>query len=511
MKILSLQALNFYKRFKKEISIDQSHNSPKKEKPKRNINSVNSIRDRNLSQNSLKRNSNIANLEKNKKKPKIIFENRNIVINDITKKYSKNKNTIFTDIKKIGVIHKLKTDNSTLNSSSKYKNEKLDSESNKTKDNSAIKGTSSIRKSENRTDFKNRSKNIKGIKHTVSKNLMKTSYNEKKQTSDNNNNNNKSKNNKNNIQNKIKKNEQGGDSYEFNFTFNNYNSNFTYNNLNGNIIKEDNKKSDKILFQGLSHENIINKFNSINSTSVRNNILGGIKNILNKNKKDDQKETSSKDIKKIIIKKKKRKNDRNYCATKIQKVFRGYYYRKYKKINKENNNNENDNNNKNNIRTVYIKKKIVNNRSSLNYNANNTDKNLIGKSLKERNLLNLKNNSKTIENDNENKIQEIIIDKRKIFNALNPAPKGNNIREIKIKNNFSFKTRNCIGVKFRLSKCFNYWQDRVRKKIIIQKLIQYKKCLILPRNQNILKYNIRYQIKNGNPSYRIGRFNNNNN
>ena len=330
MKILSLQALNFYKRFKKEISIDQIHNSPKKEKPKRNINSVNSIRDRNLSQNSLKRNSNIANLEKNKKKPKIIFENRNIVINDITKKYSKNKNTIFTDIKKIGVIHKLKTDNSTLNSSSKYKNEKLDSESNKTKDNSAIKGTSSIRKSENRTDFKNRSKNIKGIKHTVSKNLMKTSYNEKKQTSDNNNNNNnnKSKNNKNNIQNKIKKNEQGGDSYEFNFTFNNYNSNFTYNNLNGNIIKEDNKKSDKILFQGLSHENIINKFNSINSTSVRNNILGGIKNILNKNKKDDQKETSSKDIKKIIIKKKKKKKRYKLLCYKNPKSFQGILLQK---------------------------------------------------------------------------------------------------------------------------------------------------------------------------------------
>ena len=57
------------------------------------------------------------------------------------------------------------------------------------------------------------------------------------------------------------------------------------------------------------------------------------------------------------------------------------------------------------------------------------------------------NYSKNLENnktlDNENKIQEIIIDKKKILNVLNPtSSKSNNIKEIHINNNYSLK--NCL-------------------------------------------------------------------
>ena len=529
ISLITLQALNFYNIFKKEISIDNGHDSPKKEKTKRRIKSVHSQRDRVFSQNSIKKISDFPNLNKNKKNPQIIFKNKNIIINDITKKYGNIKNEKFPEKKKVGVIYKLQTDYNTLNNHLKNKIEKINTETNKVNDNSYIKASSNIQKLNNKTDIKNKNNKAKDILKKVSKNLMKTSYNEKIKSFDNDNGKGIGSSNKgkNITQNRLKKIGHCGDSYEFNFTFNNYNSSFTYNSLNGNLIKDDNKKTDKIIFESLSNGNIINKFKSINSESVRDNILGGLKNILNKNKKDDKILKKSKDNQKtFVVRKKNKKKEIKYYATKIQAIFRGYHYRKNKKINKENDINLNiAKNNKylNSNQNVYFKKKIINGRRSLIYNTNITDKNLICNSLKERSMVNMLNSNnnigKTIENDNENKIQEIIIDKRKIYNVLNPTHKDNNtsennIKKIKIKNKCSFRNR--IGVKFKLSKCFDFWQNIVKKSKIIKKLIQYKKSQIINQNlnQNIYNntnYNIRYQAdkrKNGISSYTRGRFKN---
>jgi hypothetical protein len=408
----------------------------------------------------------------------------------------------------------------------KNKIEKINTETNKVNDNSYIKASSIIQKLNNKTGIKNKNNTIKDFKPKFIKNLMKTSYNEKFKSFDNDNvkgNGNFNKG-KNMTQNRFKKIGHNGDSYEFNFTFNNYNSSFTYNSLNGNIDKEANKKTDKIIFESLSNENIINKFKSINSESVRNNILGGLKNILNKNKKDDKILMKSKNNQKtFVIRKKNKKKEINYYATKIQAIFRGYHYRKNRKINKVNNikiNIAKNNNNLNNNQKVYFKKKIINGRRSLIYNTNITENNLICNSLKERsmvNMLNPNNNiGKIIENDNENKIQEIIIDKRKIYNVLNPTHKENNIREIKIKNKCSFRNR--IGIKFKLSKCFDFWQDIVIKSKIIKKMIQYQKSQIINQNlnnniYNNTDYNMKYQAnkrKNGITFYTRGKFKNNN-
>jgi len=314
------------------------------------------------------------------------------------------------------------------------------------------------------------------------------------------------KNNKNDfIQNKTKKIGYGGDSYEFNFTFNNYNSNFTYNDLNGNIIKENNKKTDKIVIEGLSNENILKKFKSINSPSVRSNILGGLKNILNKNKNDDKKITTLKQIQKIDTKKRFNRIDKNSYVTKIQKVFRGYYYRKNHKINKDNYSTINVNSSFG----IYKRKKIINSRLSLNYNSNSNENNLTNSSfLKEKNRFNYYE-IKKVENNNkgENKIQEIIIDKTKIFNVLNPTSKRNKIREIKINNYYSSK--NHINKKLLLLKCLRNWKNIAMKYIIIQKLIEYIRTKKITRNLNNLDFNIKYQSakrSNENIIYGRGRY-----
>ena len=66
-----------------------------------------------------------------------------------------------------------------------------------------------------------------------------------------------------------------GDSYEFNFTFNNFNNNFTQNNINGNYFKTSDKKRKKINSEKEANKTIINDF-----TLVRNNIINDIKNII---------------------------------------------------------------------------------------------------------------------------------------------------------------------------------------------------------------------------------------
>ena len=280
-----------------------------------------------------------------------------------------------------------------------------------------------------------------------------------------------------------------GDSYEFNFTFNNFNSNFTYNNLTEKdmILKNDTKtQNNKIVIENYPNENIINKFKSINPT-VRNKILGGLKNILTKDNNNQKKEMVSKIKAKFEYSRKKNIKDKNYYATKIQKIFRGYIYRKNNEFNSENKNNAKFN------QGVYIRKKIMNNRSSMNSNVNISDNKIYRRSyLKERNRVkNFETNKfeyKT-NNENDNKIEEIIIDKKRIFNALNPSTKNNNIQEITI-NNSSFRNMKTLK-KYKLTKYFNIWKDITKRRIIIQNLINYMKN----KRKNLILNNIDYNYQ----------------
>ena len=230
--------------------------------------------------------------------------------------------------------------------------------------------------------------------------------------------------------NKNKKNKIGfGDSYEFNFTFNNYNNNFTQNNnINNTELKKPNKKKNKIILENLANKTIINGF-----TSMRNNILKDIKEIIiNKNKntkedvKKDLKQENKNKIGKIgVIRKNKKKNNDIY-AIKIQKIFRGYIFRKNNKFIHRKKPNERINSNFG----VYIRKKILNKKYGLNLNLNDnivpnyqkeynlTEMNLTQPKLTENNNYNINNNV-----TQENKIEEIIIDKNKLFSVLGPSTK----------------------------------------------------------------------------------------
>ncbi len=110
--------------FKKEISIDHDEESLEKEKQKQkeNLGSVkHSLKDRKRLNNSVRKNNNTMSLNKNKNNHKIIFENKNIIINDITKNYGSNTNKLHQEKKKISIINKLSNDiNSISNTNYKY-------------------------------------------------------------------------------------------------------------------------------------------------------------------------------------------------------------------------------------------------------------------------------------------------------------------------------------------------------------------------------------------------------
>ena len=379
----------------------------------------------------------------------------------------------------MSIIHKISNDINSVNNE-KYKFEVINTE------------TKNISKKNINTSLKNKnSLNSDNKKEIKNNNNLKFRQNNQKQKSPINRkileNMERTRNNKKNIiQNKIKK-FSFGDSYEFNFTFNNYNSNYTYNNPNidENILKEEKKKANKIIINNVSKEKIINNFKSINQSLVRNNILGGLKNILNKNKNVDKKLENIKILSRNKKLRKSNKKDKNYYAMIIQKIFRGYNYRKNYFILR-----------KNNTPGVYKRKRILSNRRSLNPKINNIENNLTSNSLlKGKNRLNLnysKNleNNETLDNENENKIQEIIIDKNKILEVLNPtSSKKNNIKEIYINNNYSFKY-NFRNRKFKLIKYFNYWKNYSMKKAILYKLIEYKRFEINSKKYNILEINI---------------------
>ena len=79
--------------FKKEISIDNDNETLNEEKHKKKLSSVKPpLKTKKVLRNSFRSSKNVMNLSKKLNKPNIIFENKNIVINDITKNYDTNTN-----------------------------------------------------------------------------------------------------------------------------------------------------------------------------------------------------------------------------------------------------------------------------------------------------------------------------------------------------------------------------------------------------------------------------------
>ena len=485
--------------FKKEISIDNEDEPISKEKHKKNLASVKTfIRGKNMLRTLSAKKNNLISLNKNRKKHKIVYENKNIIINDITKNYDSNTiNKKSNEKKKLSIINKLSNDYSPIDNS-KYKYEALKTETNLPKINNNYIKTITKLNLEKKIGIKNPIINRTSLMNKRSKKKFKSSYNDKiKCTEKKNFSKNKDFENKNSN----KKNKIGfGDSYEFNFTFNNFNNNYSYCNSNENILKEEKKTKDKIVIDNFAKENIINKFQPINPSDIRNNILGGLRNILSKNKSINFTK-QSKNIGANQKVRKKNKEDKNYYAIKIQKIFRGHNYR-------QNNPLKNKNHNYLSNFGIYIRKKILNSRGSLNSNLNNTDNYLNHHSLlvEKNNRTNI-NNSKNIGNNNnlesESKIQEIIIDKKKVLRVLNPtSKKKNNIKEIHINNNYSLR-KNLLKIKNKLKRYFIYWSNFAMKKKIIQKLIQNIKSKSKFKRYNNLNKNLKYQNNIGNNGSRF--------
>ena len=218
-----------------------------------------------------------------------------------------------------------------------------------------------------------------------------------------------------------------GDSYEFNFTFNNFNNTITQTNYMDELKNTKGKR--KMEFENLSNKTIKD------FTSVKNNIINNIKEIIinNKNKGEPKIEKTKPNLKNrkigVIRKNKKKNKDKNLYAIKIQKVFRGYILRKNKSLKNSKYLVEKLDHNPG----IYIKKKILNKKSDLNININdkitnyekeynNTEVNFTQGRLTENKI----NKTKL-----GNRIEEIIIDKYKLSNVLGRTTKRKDSCEIK--------------------------------------------------------------------------------
>ena len=345
------------------------------------------------------------------------FERKKIIINDINKNYT---NT--PEIRKIFQekikLNKLNNKNSSIDeTNNKYL--RLNTESNNTRFNLMNNTISEFKLNITKNTLK---KNQKIIKPYLNEKDLKPIEKKKVTTSI--------------IKNKNKKNKFGfGDSYEFNFTFNNYNNNFTQDNINNTELKNINKKKNNIFIENLANKTIINDL-----TSMRNNILKDIKDIFIKDKNTKEKSQDNKIGKIGVIRKNKKKNNDIY-AIKIQKIFRGYILRKKYKFLHKKNKNEKINSNFG----IYVRKKILNKKYGLNLNINDnivpnyqkeynlTEINLTQPKLTENNIYGLNNNITQT-----NKIEEIIIDKNKLFKVLGPSKKKKEQNEPIINSGYKF-------------------------------------------------------------------------
>ena len=368
--------------------------------------------------NSNRKSKNITHSKKlNNNNKNSFFERKKIIINDINKNYT---NT--PEIRKIFQekikLNKLNNKNSSIDeTNNKYL--RLNTESNNTKFNLMNNTISEFKLNIKKNILK---KNQKIIKPYLNEKNLKPIEKKKVTTSI--------------IKNKNKKNKFGfGDSYEFNFTFNNYNNNFTQDNINNTELKNINKKKNKIFIENLANKTIINDL-----TSMRNNILKDIKDIFIKDKNTKEKSQDNKIGKIGVIRKNKKKNNDIY-AIKIQKIFRGYIFRKKYKFLHKKNKNEKINSNFG----VYVRKKILNKKYGLNLNINDnivpnyqkeynlTEINLTQPKLTENNIYGLNNNITQT-----NKIEEIIIDKNKLFKVLGPSKKKKEQNEPIINSGYKF-------------------------------------------------------------------------
>ena len=374
-----------------------------------------------------RKSKNITHSKKLSKNDKnVVFESKKIIINDITKKYN------FTP-----VISKVFKD--------KIKRIKLEKSNNKNISLEEMNDKYSRLNTEVYNPRPNIMNNtISDFKLNITKNTLKKNpkinmafFNEKDVKPIE-----KKKVTKNIIKNKNKKNSYGfGDSYEFNFTFNNFNNNYTQNNIHNTEMKNSSKKKNRINLENLANKTIINDL-----ASMRNNILKDIKDIIikNKNKKESSKINLKQDNNKTgkigVIRKNKKKNKDIY-AIKIQKIFRGYIFRR------KNNKYIHRKNSKEKLNSnfgVYIRKKIkkklgmnlnINDNFFPNYRKeyNFTETNLTQPQLIENKEYDINNNTKQ-----ENKIEEIIIDKNKLINVLGPSKKRNELNQPVINSGYNF-------------------------------------------------------------------------
>jgi len=368
--------------------------------------------------NSNRKSKNITFSKKlNNNNKNTISERKKIIINDINKNYT---NT--PEIRKIFQekikLNKLNNKNSSIDeTNNKYL--RLNTESNNTRFNLMNNTISEFKLNITKNTLK---KNQKIIKPYLNEKDLKPIEKKKVTTSI--------------IKNKNKKNKFGfGDSYEFNFTFNNYNNNFTQDNINNTELKNINKKKNKIFIENLANKTIINDL-----TAMRNNILKDIKDIFIKDKNTKEKSQDNKIGKIGVIRKNKKKNNDIY-AIKIQKIFRGYIFRKKYKFLHKKNKNEKINSNFG----IYVRKKILNKKYGLNLNINDnivpnyqkeynlTEINLTQPKLTENNIYGLNNNITQT-----NKIEEIIIDKNKLFKVLGPSKKKKEQNEPIINSGYKF-------------------------------------------------------------------------
>ena len=368
--------------------------------------------------NSNRKSKNITFSKKlNNNNKNTISERKKIIINDINKNYTNTPEIrkIFQEKVK---LNKLNNKNSSIDeTNNKYL--RLNTESNNTRFNLMNNTISEFKLNITKNTLK---KNQKIIKPYLNEKDLKPIEKKKVTTSI--------------IKNKNKKNKFGfGDSYEFNFTFNNYNNNFTQDNINNTELKNINKKKNKIFIENLANKTIINDL-----TAMRNNILKDIKEIFIKDKNTKEKSQDNKIGKIGVIRKNKKKNNDIY-AIKIQKIFRGYIFRKKYKFLHKKNKNEKINSNFG----IYVRKKILNKKYGLNLNINDnivpnyqkeynlTEINLTQPKLTENNIYGLNNNITQT-----NKIEEIIIDKNKLFKVLGPSKKKKEQNEPIINSGYKF-------------------------------------------------------------------------
>ena len=377
--------------------------------------------------NTSRKSKNITHSKKLSKNDKnVVFESKKIIINDITQNYN------FTPV--ISKVFKDKIKRIKLEKS-KNKNISLEEMNDKySRLNTEVYNPRPNIMNNTISDFK-----LNITKNTLKKNpkINMAFFNEKDVKPIE-----KKKVTKNIIKNKNKKNSYGfGDSYEFNFTFNNFNNNYTQNNIHNTEIKNSSKKKNRINLENLANKTIINDL-----ASMRNNILKDIKDIIikNKNKKESSKINLKQDNNKTgkigVIRKNKKKNKDIY-AIKIQKIFRGYIFRR------KNNKYIHRKNSKEKLNSnfgVYIRKKIkkklgmnlnINDNFFPNYRKeyNFTETNLTQPQLIENKEYDINNNTKQ-----ENKIEEIIIDKNKLINVLGPSKKRNELNQPVINSGYNF-------------------------------------------------------------------------